>query len=326
MITSVIVNKRPTQLRLTDLDGITPISADDEILYQYFFEYNKDRSYANNWLYVTQACRNLQKLGLKYHNGESLMSIGKHKEHFVIVRPSGENTLNATHNLAKLLFNISGKPVYIKHLKSDDAGKLLTKSFGYRKMESYPWDINFPKDDDTFPQAIIELQSMVGNALGNSANSKIRLRVNRFNNFFGCLPEFIKYDANNSDQRGQALYIVKKCAKESEPYLNMINTYSNENYSYLMFVKGNLAGFYALGEIADGELGCYANICDYHTYPGLAETALNVLFNELFEMGIKKINLGGSEFRDLHRFKLKFSPSELTYSHHLVYNPLNLLV
>lgn len=307
---------------VSEAGDISPISKNDIYLYDSFFKKELLPNYANNWAYITQACRNLEKLGYKFFNNKSLISIGYHNGHFVIVRPMGEFAVETTKKIASHLYNFTGMPVYLKHL-SEEQERELTKDKDFINMSLYPWHSEYPLDDDTFPQVVIDLKNIAGDAINKPENAKIRLRVNRFKNFYKSQLQFIQYSPIEYPlQKEVALDIVTRSSKDTTPYKNMIENPVSSDFNFLLYMDEKPVGFYVFGNIGDNEVGCFANICDYVNYPGLCEAALIKVFNSLYSSGIEKVNLGGSEIENLHRFKLKFNPSELKKTSHLVYKPI----
>lgn len=146
---------------------ITLISGNDAPLYSDFFvRDNRVACYGNSWAYIIQACRGLGG-GFKYHDRDVLLSIGRHRGHYVVVRPLGNIDSRFT-DLLRTLRERSGKPVFIKKLFSDQVVRLralgeFCEAASYSASESkasagvYPWDsVNFA-DDDTYPEVILDL-------------------------------------------------------------------------------------------------------------------------------------------------------------------------
>ncbi len=315
-----IIAKTKEEL-VSEIKNLSPITSNDMDLYDAFFKKESLSNYANNFSYITQACRNLGMQGFKFVTDETLISLGYHNGHFVIVRPLGNKAIESVESIAAQLFDLSRLPVYLKHLSESQAIS-LSNNRKIIEMAQYPWEQECPLDDDTFPQAIINLQNMVGNAINKPENAKIRLRVNRFKNFFTEELQFVKYSPDVIPQQMDIAYgIVSRCAKDLTSYINMIKHPVNSNFNLLLYIGEKPIGFYVFGRIGNSELGCFANICDYMNYPALCEAALINAFNFLYESGIEKVNLGGSEIENLHRFKLKLNPSTLKNTSHKVYKP-----
>ena len=146
---------------------ITLISGNDAPLYSDFFvRDNRVACYGNSWAYIKQACRGLGS-SLKYHDGDVLLSVGRHRGHYVVVRPLG-NIDRGFINLLRTLHEISGKPVFIKKLFPDQVARLhalgaFSEAASYSTAENkaytgpYPWDTVHFADDDTYPEVILDL-------------------------------------------------------------------------------------------------------------------------------------------------------------------------
>ncbi len=150
------------------LAGIAvPITPADLPLYRQFFSQdNRTACYGNSWTYITQACRGLG-LGFKYYDHDVLLSMGQHRDHFVIVRPLGCIDQRMIDILAKLR-ELSGKPVFVKKLFPDQVACLhqlaVFKSAGsYDDVQEqafpgeYLWHPEAWADDDTYPELIFDL-------------------------------------------------------------------------------------------------------------------------------------------------------------------------
>ncbi|MWA16005.1 phosphatidylglycerol lysyltransferase domain-containing protein [Streptomyces sp. BA2] len=179
-------------------------------------------------------------------------------------------------------------------------------------MMRYPWAAGAPQDDASFPEVVVELQELTGDALMTPANSKLRRRLNRFRNdsgggtisvraYRGCPP------ADWADAVGA---VVTQWAAErhvrADAYVNMLAHPAEEAHPYVLSVDGKACGFYLFEPIGAGTVGCYANLCVCAGRPGLTEAGLYAALEDLQEHGVQRVNLGGSEQLSLHRYKLKF--------------------
>ncbi len=144
---------------------VEPISPADYELYQSYFAASGDEAaYPNSWAYITQACRGPGiGLGLKYRSGNSLVSVGRHRRHYVVTNPLG--SLEELPHLLRALEQDSGKPVFIKKLagKKRDVLRGITVHTvsSYRDREPvrgpYVWDDPAYSDDDTYPEQVVDL-------------------------------------------------------------------------------------------------------------------------------------------------------------------------
>ncbi len=308
---------------------ITPIRPEDEKLYTKLLcrEYAHE-IYANNWAYITQACRGSGGLGKKYFDGTTLVSIGLHDGHYVLVRPLGENPVAAVQALSREFYQISGKPAYVKHVLPEQADDL--KCIGFSDIREYSWSESSPRDDDTFPQPVIELDSIIGTKINEPEHADTRLRLNRFlnnmteRNFFYF--HFQDYEpSENEHQKTQARGVISEWAngdrEKAAAYENMVEHPPSEGFNYLVSFANRRVGFMVFGRTGNESAGCHANVCNYRNMPGVSEACMVTAFNKLAVQGIRRVNLGGSETEQLHDFKMKFKPHELREAMHMVYLP-----
>ncbi len=308
------------------------IGPEDQELYTDFFRQEPvSELYANNWAYIIQACRGSGGLGHKYFDGTTLVSIGKHDGHYVLVRPLGANPVAAVQMLAKRLHKISKKPVYAKHVLPEQAADF--KCIGFSDMRQYPWSAASPLDDDTFPQVVVALDNIF--RVEQKESRELRLRLNRFLNYaaenltlqeacFLFAPELYNPE-KHLYQKTHAVRVLEKWASKNkelmDAYTNMIEYPPSEGFCYIMRIGIKARGFYVFGKIGERTVGCHATIADYRQMPGLSEAALMKCFGSLHNKGIRRVNLGGSETEALYKFKLKFRPHELKEATHMVYLP-----
>jgi hypothetical protein len=142
---------------------ISEITDSDKEIYKNFFNNVIYKAcYSCGWIYITQSARFMDTqnkkmyLGLKFLTGDCLMTLGIHKDHFVIIRPLG-NYLKYLPSLLENLKKISGKNVYIKKMTPEEIAKLENLVQLSKAKENYPWGKSTPEDDDTFPEIIIDI-------------------------------------------------------------------------------------------------------------------------------------------------------------------------
>ena len=146
---------------------LSPITSRDIPLYREFFARDwQIACYGNSWAYITQACRGFG-LGLKYYEPDLLVSIGRHRGHYVIVRPLGSIDGRFIALLATLR-KTSGKPIFIKKLFPNQVARLrqlgnFHEAATYESRTGkvfagkYPWDPVAFADDDTYPELILDV-------------------------------------------------------------------------------------------------------------------------------------------------------------------------
>ncbi|MFH1450407.1 MAG: hypothetical protein ABIF92_00305 [archaeon] len=346
---------------------ISPVTPKDRHLYHAFFEQELPL-YGNSWTYITQAAngvsekgKSINKLGLKYHKkGESwnylkheeknlekraldyytqnsLLTIGyferKGKGHFHIIRPLGKNSVAETENLAKILKEVSKNAVYVKKVTEEQKNKLLER--GFQAIEKKPWDAEAIAEDDTWPEHIIDIKSILTYEDGKMqiSQKKVRMGYNRFQNIkekYKTDLKIVPYSIRHVDVARALINEHFKYFKEErkdicstkEDYENLLLSLplgkNNEDYfSFLVYVGENPMAFFHAEKIGKETIGTYANI-NLLRYPGLSEYLHVKLFEMAYKNGIRYVNLGGSELETLDFFKKKFSTHQ-NQMHWVVY-------
>lgn len=299
--------------------GFKPIQYDDEKIFRAFFQkFREIACYSSAWLYVTQAARGLKSLGYFYQNEKFIIALGYHHEHFVLIHPIGKIP-KKFFQLVKELYKLLNKPIYVKKVFEDEAVQieeiLGKKHFEIVTTEEYPWHEVEKHDDDTFPEIIINIPEILKivneKELAGKYARNIRNKLNRFKRLSLKL-EYLPLSETNSNE---IIEMLKSHFGEDESnydaYLNMLNILSrNQNRNiYIDFValhNNKPIGFFAAEVLDKYSAGLYASIA-LREFTGLSETLHFKIFKELNERGIKYLNLGGSEVKSLHDFKMKFT-------------------
>lgn len=308
----------------TKVSHLSPINYTDWGHFKQFFSNGKmeTKKYQNNWDYITQACRNLGHLGWKYFDGETLIPIGKHNGHFVVVNPLGKNIPYKLAQILPQLKKESGHPVYLKHI-SNDLFFTLVKEPKYINIAQYPWSKDAPKDDDTYPQVLINVKDFIENHRKSSAYRKVRLRLNRFNNLKKKLnlnTEIRELKLENKKEITTVKNFLQEHSKSYAAYHNMVEFPDKDRLSCGYFINNQLEAVLLTGYIDTETVGVYASIFNFQPYPALSEQAFFDFFQFLLNKDIFYLNFGGSEEESLYRFKRKFIPLQEINSNYLVYS------
>ncbi len=340
----------------------TPISHFDRHLYQDFFRKAGNYAcYGNSWTYITQACRGLGSgLGLKYHDGKSLLSIGSHDGHYVVVRPLGRINKQVIRVL-DVLTELSGKPVFIKKVFPDQAIRLFElgtfqEAIRRRTVDAEPlpgeylWHPTSFADDDTFPEIILDVNVTLRydaspkkwlqyfHACRKSPLSreklnqlfrrylKFRSKVNKFA-CSGTRYSLVDYNTEKATEVRRFLveHFGEQDSENIQAYENMLlkPPLGNNGHSFFSFAtyldRDTLPKAFFVAETLDSRsAGLYAAVAS-RCCRGLSEYLHVEVLSRLKRQGIRYLNLGGSEVRSLHEFKLKFGPIEERDMQLLVY-------
>ena len=280
--------------------------------------------YSDHYAYITQSCRHLSKNGFFFEDGNLFVCIGFHIERngFVLVNPIAKTAVyhKSLIELCKLIYRKHKKQIYIKHVCRNMYDFLLTKP-GFHEISRFPWADDCYKDDNTYPEVVIDLGKTVADDKGWIPVRKIRLRVNRFYNNVMKNPVLLAYEGGADADLGKAVEdLIRRWSDQQEnivdSYANMIHHDVPDTISYVAKIDEDIVGFFVFGRIGKDTVGAYANICDAKHYPGIAEVLFLETGKRLYhEHGIAYVNLGGSEKKDLYRFKAKFSDMDIRTKH-----------
>jgi len=314
-------NQNNFYLRISNscfLNKICPITVRDRRILNSFYKLYRNESinYQDNWDYIIQACRGFGGLGGRLLSTDSFIPIGIHNDHFVIVNPVGKNLFKSIPEIASFLALNSSLLVYLKHIERE-CFETLVNVQGFHNIESYPWDCDEIKDDDTYPQLLVNIEKFLSDW---NTYTDLRLRINRFNNLLK--ERNLTYSFEEIDlypYEHEVIKFFKSYSRNYEAYENMIKVSSLTRLNYVLKINNLIAAVFFIGRIGKDAAGCYANICKYDDFPALQEFAILKLLEKLAYKDIRFFNFGGSETQSLSKFKEKFRPTKRIISNYLVY-------
>lgn len=321
---------------------------DAQLYSEFFQKDKREFCYANSWFYLTQAVNGVGKhsypLGFKYLTDNCLITVGifessfTKKMHFHIVNPLGEEVTKNVDELAQALYNITETPVYIKKIEDSLVQELMEKST-YCQIEKkndnlspYSWHKDAPLEDDTYPEIIIEINATLN--LPRKENQG-KDKYHRFENRNkGNSIEWIDVDENNIEDakliikkffkykfKNFFIYMIKSFFRYKkndistpDDYSNMITTIPqgeiNKDYiKKIIYINKKPLAFVCTEQINHESChGLYANVCLYQESKWLSEYVMIETSKLLNDLGIRYLNMGGSETKGLDDFKRKFLP------------------
>jgi hypothetical protein len=258
-------------------------------------------------------------LGYKYWDGENLFGLSFYPKlenpdivSCFIVRPTGPKVIEKVLNLASFVQENKKTPVYIKKIFREQYDELL--SAGFKNTETNPWHSTAPSEDDSHPERIVDVKFTL-----NYARKLGRTRqLNRSLRNYEKIQDAEKYRFKSAfDNEEEAKALIKVFFNQREYLISRPEDYHNiirqkipeiQYCESLIYQDVQPIGMY-LCEVQNSEYASlYATITDRQANNYLTDFIMFKLMNDLEDLGIKYLNLGGSEFRSLDEFKLKFKP------------------
>jgi len=309
----------------------------DKKFFRDFLVAENVKTYANSFYYLGQAANGTgeQKLGLKFFDGEMLASIGIFNRaslgggwHFHIIHPIGNFDVKKIATLAKSMLELSGNPVFVKKVSTEQREKLL--NIGFSQVEAYPWHAQALEEDDTFPEQILDIEKTIANIEGPGQRD-LKDKYQRFVSKYA--KEVTVQDLSKANTK-DAIEIVKKFFEYleiKELHISQPTDYDNiihhpplgkngrSYFSQVLYLKNCPIAFFAAEPISKDSVGLFANITLHQEISYLSEYLIVYVCKLLKQSGYKFLNLGGSETGGLFQFKDKFSPVEYNKMHWVVY-------
>jgi hypothetical protein len=257
-------------------------------------------------------------LGYKYYDGESISAISMYNKldndsqlAVYWVNPKGARILEIIANHAKRILQEFGIHTYVKKIDEVTYKQLL--DLGFKSTGENPWLREIHSEDDTYPEAILEVKNTfsVAERLGNTRQLKRALKI---------FKSYLKNDEieikDVSENKEDAWFIVNKFFKErysniSSPndYFNLIfREYDESVIRKVLYYKNQPAGFFFVKIQNPIYASLYASITLRAITNSISDFLYFSVLARLRKMGVKYLNLGGSEIISLKEYKDKFKP------------------
>lgn len=322
---------------------LAPIQASDIQIYkERFAREQRQASYSHAWSYIIQACRNFM---LRYLSDDLLISIGFHQNRFVFVSILGlnERSLPEFLHFTQLMYEVHPHPIYLKKVFTDHLPHL--NHGNWETTEHYPWDLDAPSDEDTFPEIIANLdlaldyvrpweewkelyQSAIQREISYEHLQFVKRRRKDFRNELAVF-ERMQFEPSIEDYRAEdcqdvldfLAHYFQNNPENIYAYHNLLNPeLMLPNSVQIARVNGKVAGLWVLEELDAQSYGLYAAVFSRdRELSGISEALYRRIFQQLRAKGVDYLALGGCELEKLYRFKLKFAPQEERQMQMLVY-------
>jgi hypothetical protein len=301
----------------------SPITPEDQKLYEAFFVNEDQHTYGNSWTYVTQSMFGIgpHNLGYKFYDGENLVTVAafpKLEDPDTIalywVRPLGKQILDLIVEKTQQILAETGHPSYIKKLFPEQHDYLISK--GMKEVKDFPWHSSAPSEDDTYPEVVLDVEKTleIASKLGKTRQlHRSEMNYEHFKKNPGLSFKGVHEDREGA-RKVLASFFETQATKSNanlsvpEDYFNIISQEeTDQNVQKLIYIDGEPVGFY-FSSIQGDTASLYATITMRRKFNQLVDFAVFDLLNELKARGIKYLNLGGSETESLKDFKQKFRP------------------
>jgi len=296
------------------IPGITPLTIADEALFRSLvrsFRSPDNLNFEDSWAYIMQATR---VCPAKFHSGDFFAALTVKQDHSAIVIPNYFSPFfKLVEEFAALLARTIQLPIILKNVGTEDVPALTAIGFEpYRKDER--WDESSKYDDQTFPQTIIDLNSVVS-AFGRKFEDLRReLRCPKLS----CRDYNIYFDYGDVER----LLLRKDVRMNGLAYdaeIRFLEMDSSLNtVALIFFLEGKPVGFSLSDRISEKCIAFNSIIRDY-SIPGLFTRLAYATAKVAKERGYRFGNLQGAENEGLHRWKRKFRPCKEIQKTHLIY-------
>lgn len=279
-------------------------------------------NYEDSWGYVIQATRNK---GFKWYDPQtgSLVFFGRRSDtDSTLVVPT---FLAEPAELARIINivqnNTKTNKTILKNVNASHASDFLMHGFRHY-YDNEKWSSLARYDDQTYPQVIVDLKSLVEakgreyHPLRKALNKRPNVTVKKYHDVY--------YKAVLKIFRLNDSYAQIVSNTEKEMYFSshvMYPTAEIDKFVTIDNATGQIIGFTATSEISSAKTSLVASLFN----PGIKTVSIWSIYQTLAEKyydGIQFASFGGSETASTYNFKVeKFRPFLELKKTHLVYDP-----
>lgn len=234
--------------------------------------------------------------------------------------------------------------MYVRHLSKQQYEKLLFH--GYQPIEKNPWHLLAPSEDETFNHRLVTLSDIVEHhdhelkvrVLQNSENTrdfrrKGKMAYKRFQNFLKRNKVNLEMQRFTSHHTTDAENLIRRHFKmlsetgivvgsTPEDYLNILHAdmSGDQFFPFVGYLNGKLAMVFIGEKITTDTVGLYVSFTsrDKDLVRGLDATGFSAMsqycylrfFDIVSQKGIRFVDLGGSEVKNLDDFKRQLGAQE----------------
>lgn len=295
----------------------SPISNNDQELFNFFFAKYGTNSYGDSWSYVTQGMYGIgDNLGYKFYDGENLSAVCFYprlefeEQLFYWVRPLGRNISEVVSDISHKIKDLFKVRIYVKKIDSNLLNILIDK--GFNDISSKPWHSTAIAEDDTYPEIILDAQLTIDNPNKSTRIENAMRQFNKLENTIRVTKIVKKEDRdkawNVADKFfNQEVRSLDHNISSKYDYYNLIYNPANFNYEMFLIEKDEESvGFFDTYRLSGDTVSSYSALMLREEIGNLNDFSIIYTCRYCISQGLKYINLGGSETIGLNNFKTKF--------------------
>ncbi|MDP2926312.1 MAG: hypothetical protein Q8N99_08090 [Nanoarchaeota archaeon] len=297
--------------------GATPLTPEDEELFREHtkkYRSSDNLDFKDSWAYILQASRNLP---YKIQIGDELVILGAKSEGSTIVIPN--YFVSNVNNLKRITKGIakSGLQAILKNVDPENTANLRELGFEDYK-EGEKWDKTCRYDDQSFPQRVIEIESLMH--LKGKDYSELKRELNRFRESYEDII-IRRYDSTKDFKKVKELIRIREqeisgFADAHKPFFSV--NLSGSFLQWIFEIEGKIKGFTLCDEISPKCIAYNALVHDSNI-PHLSSFIAFEIARQSQAQGYIYFNFQGSETERLDQWKRKFNPQVSINKIHLIY-------
>jgi hypothetical protein len=298
---------------LKALEGVSPLNHQWSDRFDHTLRRDEPR-YADGWLYLLRATRDdFGQFGHVLARSSGYYGIGFRKNILYLLPPRSSAAVGGLVSdieyICSTVEQISGKSIILKQVDSSLALALLNSGH-FKTAED--WTDRKLLEDEAYPEKLIDLDRLfAGSGDINSSAHNFRRKVIRFTR--SCeglvdapIDKTISKIADWAGPIGDKLMSYRLMIQA----VSRANPFSERTYFSRIYqnIRGPIDGIYIAQRLHGRTAGLYCAITS-KSWNGLTEWMDASFFRDLWEVGIRKLLLGGSETEGVVRYIRKL-PTE----------------
>jgi L-amino acid N-acyltransferase YncA len=287
---------------------ITRLSTKDEPLLRAAMR-SASVTYASSWLYILRTAHvGHGEMGYKYVTNDLVAVIGFRHNHLYVTPVYDTTSGIALQHFCERLSDTLPHTILVKKFSDERFGAL-----DYKETPEY-----VPQEDDSYRETTVHLQKLFNQESGriNPIAHKLHRRSEAFKR------HGLAFDVVTDIAEVPLLKLEQFLAKDDEKFANYIQILRylylapHDTYRYRTMVflhDGDVRGLYMCEVLSLSDLGLYGGVTSKDV-GGITEWMDIYFFNEMLDVGVQTVHLGGAENGGIAEYVTKLSPYKPAYS------------